>query len=806
MIKPPTPDNEKERLRTLHEYEVLGTLPENHFDEITKTASLICECKIAAISLVDRERQCFKSTQGIDATESPRDFSFCGHAILSDDLMVVEDAENDERFCENPFLLTAPSARFYAGAPLIAPNGHRIGTLCVIDDKPRTLSEEQKLLLKTLSKQVVNYLELAKRKVREVSKLRELETYKKGLDAHAIIARTDKSGRITYVNDKFCEISKYSRDELIGKDHRIINSGYHTSEFIAEIWSSISKDKFWRGEIRNRAKDGSLYWVDTTIIPLKDEKGEIQEYMSFRYDITSKKETEYLLDEAQKIAKVGGWSINAETGELHWTDETYRIVEVEIGSPLMTPAAINLYAEHDRPRIEKCLTNCIEKGISFESNFEFYTAKGNKKWVQVKGEPEFRSTGRVIRIIGTFQDITERVLAEEEYKIQKNSALHNAKLASIGVLAAGVGHEVNNPLAIVNGYIWKMKRRIEKNEEVSAGDLEDYLEKINVATDRISKIVLGLRTFSSSDTTKAAHFSPVEAVKESFDLIKEIFENDGVKIHLHENVTDQNLSVNANRGNFQQVLMNLISNAKDSMENSKNKSIDISIVQKSDQIEISVKDTGHGIPKDLQEKVFDPFFTTKEVNKGTGFGLSLVHNFIKDMEGKVRITSEENKGSVFTLELPIISDCRTAEVVNIKSPAPAVVPQKAYAILADDEEGIRELLLFMLEDMGLNVTPVKNGKEAYDLYIKDPGKYDLIISDMKMPEMDGPTLLKSIRAKQELEQPKFIFITGGIDVNFEDSENGLNCSYDGYLLKPFDENAIIETVSGCLNEKYKNAA
>lgn len=806
MIKAPIPDNEKERLKTLYSFEVLGTLPEKHFDEITKTAALICKCKIALISLVDSERQWFKSKQGLDATETPRDISYCGHAIMDDDLMIVEDAGKDERFCDNPLLLNAPHVRFYAGAPLVTPNGHRIGTLCVIDSKPRTLSEEQKILLKTLSKQVVNYLELAKIKVKRISELREIETYKKGLDAHAIIARTDKSGRITYVNDKFCELSKYSTDELIGHDHRIIDSGYHPDDFFAQILNSISKDNTWRGEIRHRAKDGRLFWVDTTIVPLKDEKGEINEYMYFRYDITSKKEKDYLLGEAQKIAKIGGWTFNTETEELTWTDETYRIVEIEIGSPSILLEAINLYAEHDRPRIKRYINDCIEKGISFESDFELYTAKGNKKWVHVKGEPEFRSSGKVIRVIGTFQDVTERILAEEAYIIQKNSALHNAKLASIGVLAAGVGHEINNPLAIVNGYVWRMKRIIEKNQKLSSEDMENYLGKIIVATERISTIVKGLRTFSHSDTTGAALFSPVEAVKESFNLIKEIYENDGVKMQLHEDVSNQDLVVNGNRGNFQQVLMNLISNAKDSMENCKNKTIDIDIIEKNDQIEISVKDTGYGIPKDLQEKIFDPFFTTKEVNKGTGIGLSLVHNFIKDMNGKIRIDSEENKGSIFTLELPTASESKPSNMMENELPTADVVPQKRWVILAEDEEGIREFLCYMLEDIGLNVTAVENGKEAYDIYIKDPKKYDLIISDMQMPVMDGPTLLKMIRGKQELEQPKFIFMTGGINVDFDDNQNGLNCSYDGYLLKPFDKNSMAETISACFKVKNTNVA
>ena len=305
----PLPVNEKERLKALLSYHVLDTFSEEEFNNITTLAAYICQAPIALISLIDHQRLWFKSSIGIDISETPREISFCQYSIMDNVIFEVPNALENEIFKENPLVTGSSNFRFYAGAPLKTPDGFNIGTLCVFDKIPKKLNDEQKKALSTLAKNVITLLELRKKnfglknKVEKLAKkaletvTMELNSYKLALDETSSVIITDEKGIINFVNDNTCNVTKYSKEELIGRNISILNSGFHSKDFFANLWRTIITGSVWRHEIKNKAKNGKLYWVDTTIVPFLGEKGEPVKYITIKRDITKQKQEENKIEQ-----------------------------------------------------------------------------------------------------------------------------------------------------------------------------------------------------------------------------------------------------------------------------------------------------------------------------------------------------------------------------------------------------------------------------------------------------------------------------------------------------------------------------
>lgn len=304
MIPSTVARNEPERLEALRAYEILDTEPEQKFDDLTLLAKFICETPIALITFVDEDRQWFKSKIGLSAAQTPRTVSFCSHAILEEGVMVVPDATADERFADNPLVTGDPGVRFYAGAPLVAPTGHALGALCVIDRVPRELTPSQSEALRALARQVVAQLELRRRLKQEREEAREAieerDTTLQLIVAQmpAVLWSTDRDLRLTSSDGAALRYLGHKPDQFVGvtlfdffrtTDPEFLPLVAHRKALLGE---SVSFDFEWSG--RTYASHCE---------PLRNPDGTIKGVIGVALDITRQKRTERELQKSFSLLR-----------------------------------------------------------------------------------------------------------------------------------------------------------------------------------------------------------------------------------------------------------------------------------------------------------------------------------------------------------------------------------------------------------------------------------------------------------------------------------------------------------------------
>ena len=479
--------------------------------------------------------------------------------------------------------------------------------------------------------------------------LKELTDLKRALDESAIVAITDQRGQITYVNDKFCQISKYSREELIGQDHRIINSKYHPTEFIRSIWTTIANGNVWRGELRNKAKDGSIYWVDTTIVPFLDQDNKPFQYVAIRYEVTERKLGEErirqqasLLDKARDAILV--CDLNNQI--VYWNKGAERIygwpADEAVGRDLR-----DMLGTGDPEHIMQAKA-ALDKSDEWKSEAHHTRRSGEKiivesRWTLIRNENDVPDYYLI-----TNTDISEQKRTEQHlFRAQR--------MESIGTLAGGIAHDLNNILSPIVMGVDMLRMTVQDDET------KRWLSIIKENAERGADLVKQVLTFARGMAGERITVQVKHIIKDLVGVLKETMPK---SIIVRYDIEPGLCTISADPTQIHQVLMNVCINARDAMPDggtltikAENVKVDENYAQMyvaaaGNYILLTITDTGTGMPTGVLQRIFDPFFTTKEIGQGTGLGLSTSLTIVKSHGGFISVYSEPSQGSRFSIYLP----------------------------------------------------------------------------------------------------------------------------------------------------------
>lgn len=584
--------------------------------------------------------------------------------------------------------------------------------------------------------------------------LKDLADIKFALDESSIVAITDQTGIIKYVNDKFCEISKYSRDELLGQDHRIINSAYHPTEFIRNLWTTIASGQVWKGEIKNRAKDGSLYWVDTTIVPFLNDKGKPYQYVAIRNDITERKRAEEqlreqatLLDNAQDAILVR----DLEDKFRFWNKSAERIygwsAEEVIGRDLK-----DLIYKDSLPQFAEAKHATLSKG-EWQGELRQNTREGRdivveSRWTLVRDD---RGEPKSVLVINT--DVTDKRKTEAQF-------LRAQRMESIGTLASGIAHDFNNLLSPIMMSIQLLQARI------SDDDGQRLLAMLQMSAERGAGLVKQVLSFARGVEGERITLQPRHLIKEIVKILKDTLPK---SIEVEFEATEDLSLVAGDATQLHQVLMNFFVNARDAMPGGGKLTIKAENVFIDDNyarmnleskpgpfVLITIADSGVGISPRVINRIFEPFFTTKEHGKGTGLGLSTALGIVKGHGGFINVYSEPGRGTQFKIYLPA---AETPFTVQADKSTALPFGRGELILVVDDEIAIREITKGTLEACGYRALTAADGTEAVALYAQHKDEIKVVLTDLMMPYMDGPV---TIRALQKLNPKIKIIASSGL--------------------------------------------
>lgn len=486
--------------------------------------------------------------------------------------------------------------------------------------------------------------------------------YRQALDESCIVSVTDEKGTIQYVNGNFCRISKYTEEELLGQDHRMVNSGYHSKEFMRGIWETISNGGIWRGELKNRAKDGSLHWVYTTIIPFLDNKGKPYKYMAIRSDITEQK----LSGEVIRIKKKIYYDLfeNSLVPMFISDPETRKPTNVnDVGFEFFGYASRKDFLENydssfhfiDPDDFEKMRENVMQDGIVKRDHIKMKKRDGDVFFARMVSK--LSADKRLIQT--ALIDVTDQFRSQQDLEalVQErtieltNSLLREKELNELKTrFVAFASHEFRTPLSnILSSASLIDMYRDGRQQEEREKHTQRIMASVNELKNILDEFLLFMRLEKGTVETDKTLFSLPEFFRELVDECQGMIHMKKQAIKLSHEGKE---TIFQSKKILRHILLNLLSNAnKYSMENT---TISLHSSLANGWVIIAVKDQGIGIPEKDQPKLFTEFFRAGNVEniQGTGLGLSIVKKYTELLNGSIGFVSNPGDGTTFSLQFP----------------------------------------------------------------------------------------------------------------------------------------------------------
>ncbi len=526
-------------------------------------------------------------------------------------------------------------------------------------------------------------------------------------------------------------------------------------------------------------------------------------------DVTERKEfQEALLASNERMRLVmaatnaGIWESELSSNIDIWSDELWKLFGLKPQScePSLENWLKTIIPE-DREKVEQAVMEALKSGGEFNSIWRIRDADGKVRWLMSKGNPVKDSESKIIsRYSGIVLDITERKRAEEKKQQLESHLRKSQRLETIGTLAGGIAHDLNNILTPILGYAELGMLELTEKES-----LHDYFNEISQAVMRAQSLVSQILLFSRAQESTPTIVSVQAVLAEALKLLRPSIP---VTITIEQHIDKSCRNILADSAQIHQVIVNLCTNAFQAMEDSGGTlTIELKEITTGTDlqaqhldlpaetyVQLSISDTGTGMDDATLERIFEPFFTTKSVNKGTGLGLSVVHGIITSFKGKIIVETRQGKGTTFRVYLPVVND-------QLVKPASKETPGHGHGriLLVDDDLALLRVVTKMITKIGFTVQGLSLPLEAVELFRQNPEKFDLLITDLIMPEMTGIELAEELH-KINPQMPVILMTGYGKDLDplLLSSCYGIN----QFLKKPVKLTEVALAINALLSHQH----